>query len=262
MDELLLTVASEFLVMEDGVEDKRQGAVKRTLCPPGNVDPLCSLVLAGRERRGALRPGKRVVLIVGGVRWRRQGSPWGWEETYRWEMSMIVLGFCVSGRHGEALGQPCLGVEGALWRPPTPLRCSAMRCCEPAWDNPHLDRDESENPVTIWPGERAYKRGLSNKSSRMFLMDEFWSLTSGHQSEVHSWTFLLNFENKIPTRLVSLSSLMDAHPTGGVPFLLTSTLNLNDIDQLHWPQPALQTLFVKALEANRCSCGDNEKVCK
>lgn len=127
---------------------------------------------------------------------------------------------------------------------------------------PTLDRDQSENPITIWPSERAYKRGLSNKSSNMFLMDELWSLTSGHQSEVHSWTFLLNFENKIPPRLVFLPSLMDAHPTGGVPFLLTSTLNLSDIEQLYWPQRALQTLFVKALEANRCSCGDNEKVCK
>lgn len=58
MEELPLTVASEFLGMEDGMEDEHQGAVKRTLCPPGNMDPLCLLVLAGREKRGALRPGK------------------------------------------------------------------------------------------------------------------------------------------------------------------------------------------------------------
>lgn len=69
----------------------------------------------------------------------------------------------------------------------------------------------------------------------MFLMDELSSLPSIRQSEVHGWTFLLNFFNKIPPRLGSLPSLMDAHPTGGTPFILTSTLNLNDIKQLYWP---------------------------
>lgn len=97
------------------------------------------------------------------------------------------------------------------------------------------------------------------KAPKMFLTDE---LESGCQSEVHGWTFLVNFFNKLPTRLGSLPSLIDAHSAGGTPFLLRSTLNFNDIKQLYWPQLALQTLFLKALEANRCSCGDNEKVCK
>jgi len=80
----------------------------------------------------------------------------------------------------------------------------------------------------------------------MFLVDELSNLPSSRQSEMRSWTFLLNFINKIPTRLGSLLSLLDARSAGATPFLLTSTLNLNDIKQLYWPQLALQTLFLKS----------------
>lgn len=72
--------------------------------------------------------------------------PQGQEGACRWEMAMIVLGFGVDGGHEEALEQPWLGDEGALWRSSIPLHCSATSCCEPAWGNPHPGQGSEPGP--------------------------------------------------------------------------------------------------------------------
>lgn len=172
-----------------------------------------------------------------------------------------MLGFSVGTGHGEAPEQPWLADEGALRRAFIPLCCSATS--QPGTIST-LDRDQSGNPVIIWLREE-FTKGLSTKSSKMLLVSEPSSLASSPHSELHGWAFLLISFTEIPTglgeRLGSLPSLRDAHGTSH-PFLLPGTLPLSDIPQLYGPQPALQTPFLKALEANRCGCRDNEKVCK
>lgn len=114
-------------------------------------------MLAGRERRGVPRPGRVVVLSLDGARWRSRGSPWSFlaggavlpqaqDRACNWEKAMMVLGFSVGGRHGEALEQPWLGDERALWRPSIPPRSSAASRCEPAWGNSHRRQGSEQGP--------------------------------------------------------------------------------------------------------------------
>lgn len=90
-------------------------------------------------------------------------------------------------------------------------------------------------------------RGLSDERSKTLCMAEY----PGSQS----------YFNEVPGGWGPWCP-RGAGPTGVTPLLPMSTLVPSDIKQLYWPQLTLQTLFVKALEANRCSCGDNEKGCK
>lgn len=78
----------------------------------------------------------------------------------RWERAIVVLGFSGDSGHGEALEQPWLAGEGALRWAPIPLRCSAVSQPGPI---PTLGRDQSGDPVTMWPRERVYKRFVHQK---------------------------------------------------------------------------------------------------
>ena len=50
--------------------------------------------------------------VFPGLSWLGK-QPQGWERACGWEEAVMVLGFNVGGRHGEALEQPWLGGGGA-----------------------------------------------------------------------------------------------------------------------------------------------------